>query len=233
MVDCRSLIEFCRAFEQHRNNMAQHNNNNNNPHSDHPNNHRNNHSRTKKHNTKSFTSYSFCDLSLFAAIDIILLLMVLGSIGVLTVPYFQFLYHQVAQLLPLLFALIGDVIYNAPVAYALGCIITFVLVIAIWEFISHKARKCGNPFCKGLRKAVEFDIQLESEECVKCLPTAPEDVYGLQPLDIGDDHKELEAELKRMAPLNGRTVLIFRTPCGCPAGRMEVWGPKKIRRLKK
>jgi hypothetical protein len=28
-------------------------------------------------------------------------------------------------------------------------------------------QRCGKPNCKGLRKAVEFDIQLETEECVK------------------------------------------------------------------
>ncbi|PIA48732.1 hypothetical protein AQUCO_01400948v1 [Aquilegia coerulea] len=238
MVDCRSLIEFCRAFEQHRN-MT----NNNNysatvgtPSSDHH--HHHHRFRTKKQHTttNSFNplSYSFCDQSIFAAIDILLLLMVLGSLGVLTVPYFKFIFHEAAELLPLVCVLIGDVIYNAPVAYAVSLVFTFVLLIAIWEILCHKARKCTNPYCKGLRKAVEFDIQLESEECVKCLPpAAPEDSYGLQPLDIGEDHKELEAELKRMAPLNGRTVLIFRAPCGCPAGRMEVWGPKKVRRIKK
>lgn len=229
MVDCRSLIEFCRAFEQHRN-MANTNNTNSSDH------HRSSNSRSKKHHAHSlnpFSSYSFCDLSLFAAIDILLLLMVLGSIGVLTVPYFKFIFHHLLELLPLVCVLIGDVIYNAPFAYALGVVLSIFIVIVIWEFINIQARKCGNPYCRGLRKAVEFDIQLESEECVKCMSPTPEDVYGLQPLDIGEDHKELEAELKRMAPLNGRTVLIFRSPCGCPIGRMEVWGPKKIRRIKK
>lgn len=226
MVDCRSLIEFCKAFEQHRN-MA-------NPSGiwDHRINH--NQSRNKKNsNSLNPLSHTFCDHSPFAAIDIILLVMVLGALGVLTVPYFKLIFREVSELLPAAYVLIGDVIYNAPVAYAVGLVVTFVTVIVLWEIVHHKSRKCGNPFCKGLRKAVEFDIQLESEECVKYLPPVPEDIYGIQPLELGQDHKELEAELKKMAPLNGRTVLIFRAPCGCPAGRMEVWGPKKLRRIKK
>jgi hypothetical protein len=37
----------------------------------------------------------------------------------------------------------------------------FVLVIAAWEIYQYKSRKHGNPHCRGLRKAVEFNIQLE------------------------------------------------------------------------
>ncbi|XP_010257716.1 PREDICTED: uncharacterized protein At5g19025-like [Nelumbo nucifera] len=225
MVDCRSLIEFCKAFEQHRN-MA-----NSLGMSDQSN---HNHSRSKKHNSSlNLLSHPLCDHSPFAAIDIILFLLVLGALGFLIIPYFKFLFRGASELLPAVYILIGNVMYDAPIAYVVGLVVTFVTVIAAWEIIHHKSRKCGNPYCKGLRKAVEFDIQLESEECVKYLPPVPKDTYGIRPLELGQDHKELEAELKRMAPLNGRTVLIFRAPCGCPAGRMEVWGPKKLRRIKK
>ncbi|XP_042479609.1 uncharacterized protein At5g19025-like [Macadamia integrifolia] len=226
MVDCRSLIEFCKAFEQHRN-MA-----NSMGASEHRSNQ--GHVRSKKHGSSlNPLSHPFCDHSPFAAFDIIILLLVLGALGVLTVPYFKFIFREASELLPMVWVFIGDVINNAPMAYAAGLVVTFVTMIAVWEIVHHRSRKCGNPFCKGLRKAVEFDIQLESEDCVRHLPPVPEDAYGVQPLELGQDHKELEAELKRMAPLNGRTVLIFRAPCGCPAGRMEVWGPKKLRRIKK
>lgn len=126
-----------------------------------------------------------------------------------------------------------EVVYHAPVVYFAVLVFMITTVVAMWEVISHRARKCGNPYCKGLKKAVEFDIQLESEECLKYLPPVKDNVYGVRPLELGEDHKELEAELKKMAPVNGRTVLIFRAPCGCPAGRMEVWGAKKVRRIKK
>lgn len=178
-------------------------------------------------------SHPFCKHSTFAAIDIVLLLLVLGALAVLMVPYFKFIFNEAAELLPGAMEVMTKVVYHAPVAYFVGLILTLVTALAMWEVINYQFRKCGNPYCKGLRKAVEFDIQLESEECVKYLPPMPKDAFGTRPLELGKDHKELEAELKKMAPLNGRTVLIFRATCGCPAGRMEVWGAKKVRRIKK
>ncbi|KAL2487670.1 Ribosomal protein L34e superfamily protein [Forsythia ovata] len=229
MVDCRSLIEFCRAFEQHKNSFNSNSNSNSLSVS-----------RTKRHhhdfsNSLNPYSHQFCNRSPLAVLDVIILLIVIGSLGFLFVPYFKLVFYEG---LPMLFDIMIDVIVNAPVAYFMGLI--FVLVGAIfigvvWEIIDMRSRKCGNPYCKGLRRAVEYDIQLESEECVKYLPAtdAHDNDNGVNQLELGQDRKELEAELKRMAPLNGRTVLIFRAPCGCPAGRLEVWGPKKIRRIKK
>ena len=85
----------------------------------------------------------------------------------------------------------------------------FVFVIAAWEIYQYKSRKCENPHCTSLRKVVEFDIQLESEDCMRALPPLPEDLVGGRQLELGEDHKELVAKLRRMAPLNGRVVLIF------------------------
>ncbi|KAH7654197.1 Ribosomal protein L34Ae protein [Dioscorea alata] len=219
MVDCRSLIEFCRAFEQQRNMAA------NSQASSGQNRH-------KKSKSLNPLSHPFCELSPFAAIDILILFLALGALGVLTVPYFKLICQESSYLLVAALVFIGELVYNAPIAYVAGLVI-IIAVVTAWEWAGYQARKCGNPYCKGLKKAIEFDIQLESEECVKYLPPLPEDVFGARRLELGQDHKELEAELKKMAPLNGRTVLIFRSRCGCPAGRMEVWGPKKVRRIKK
>ncbi|KAK9273479.1 hypothetical protein L1049_018289 [Liquidambar formosana] len=221
MVDCRSLIEFCKEFEQHRNLS-----NSLGVSDPRTNNHC--HSRGKKHNP-------FCEhCPPFAAIDLVLLLLVLGAVAVLILPYFSFILHEASEVFPAIRDLIRDAIRNGHAVYVVIGAVGSAMVIALWEILNAKSRKCGNPFCKGLRKAVEFDIQLESEQCVKYMPPLPSTLaYGAKPLELGDDHKELEAELKKMAPPNGRTVLIFRAPCGCPLGRMEVWGPKKVRRIKK
>ena len=80
---------------------------------------------------------------------------------------------------------------------------------------------------------MEFDIQLEIEECVRGRPTPAAALLAAAAVDLDDAHRELEVELRKMAPPNGRTVLVFRAPCGCPKGRMEVWGAKKVRRIKK
>lgn len=178
----------------------------------------------------------FCDHSpFFAAIDIVILLLALFALGVLTLPYFKFILQQSLHLLPQALDLLGEVVYRAPVAYAAGMLLASVSAFAAWEITDHIGRKCGKPCCKGMRKAVEFDIQIESEECVRCSTGVPlpKEGFGVRPLGLGQEHKELEAELKKMAPPNGRTVLIFRAPCGCPAGRLEVWGNKKVRRIKK
>ncbi|KAI3743163.1 hypothetical protein L1987_60868 [Smallanthus sonchifolius] len=229
MVDCRSLIEFCRAFEQHKNMTVTTNINNNN------------HSRNFKKckngsNSINPLSHPFCDRSPFAALDILMLILVLGALGFLIIPYINIIYRESVEILPLVFEIIQEVISDAPIAYVIGVIAAFsgvIATIAAWEIIEVKSRKCGKPNCKGMRKAVEFDIQLESEECVKYLSTGVRSDNDVKPLELGQDHKELEAELKKMAPVNGRTVLFFRAPCGCPAGRLEVWGSKRIRRIKK
>ncbi|XP_031121429.1 uncharacterized protein At5g19025-like [Ipomoea triloba] len=230
MVDCRSLIEFCRAFEPRRNR----NRFNANSQS------KNRLSRNKNHCYFNLLAHPFCsDHSPMAAVDAVILILVLGSLGFLIIPYFK---SVTCLVFPVLFDAVVEVISDAPVAYFVGLLATLlgvVVVIVAWEIIDLRSRRCGNPNCQGLRKAVEFDIQLESEECLKYLPpdaSVNGNVfynYGAKPLDLGQDRKELEAELKRMAPLNGRTVLIFRAPCGCPAGRLEVWGNKKIRKIKK
>ncbi|KAL8262924.1 hypothetical protein R6Q59_024273 [Mikania micrantha] len=227
MVDCRSLIEFCRAFEQHKNMTSTANNNN---HS------RNNKKSNHGSNSVNPLSHPFCDLSPLVALDILMLILVLGALGFLIIPYINIIYRESVQILPLVFEVIVEVISDAPIAYVIGAAAAFsgvIAMIAAWEILEFKSRKCGKPNCKGLRKAVEFDIQLEPEECVKYLSTGVTAVNNVKPLELGQDHKELEAELKKMAPVNGRTVLIFRAPCGCPAGRLEVWGSKRIRRIKK
>lgn len=191
-------------------------------------------SSSRKSKIRSVNPLFECEHSSFAAIDIVILLLALSALGVLTLPYFKFIVQESLHLLPPALDLLGEVIYHAPLAYAAGMVLTFVSAFAAWEIIDHNGRKCGKPHCKGMRKAVEFDIQIESEERVRCLmEMPPKEGFGVRPLELGKEHKELEAELKRMAPPNGRTVLIFRAPCGCPAGRMDVWGNKKVRRVKK
>ncbi|KAK1412007.1 hypothetical protein QVD17_32925 [Tagetes erecta] len=230
MVDCRSLIEFCRAFEQHKNNNMTSSTNQS----------RINNNNNKKWNNNSNSvnplSHPFCDRSPFAALDILILILVVCALGFLIIPYVNILYREFLQILPLLLDVVRELISDAPIAYLIGAVAAFsgvIATIAAWEILEIKSRKCGKPNCKGLRKAVEFDIQLEPEECVKYLSTGLTVDNDVKPLELGQDHKELEAELKKMAPVNGRTVLIFRAPCGCPAGRLEVWGSKRIRRIKK
>uniref|UniRef100_A0A0D9V732 Ribosomal protein L34e superfamily protein n=1 Tax=Leersia perrieri TaxID=77586 RepID=A0A0D9V732_9ORYZ len=223
MAECRSLIEFLRAFEHHRrvaDNAAA----------------AAACSRSRRPSSPSTSLTAFCEHSPMAAVDAVALLAVVGALGFLVVPYAKMALVEMGALLhpaaPCLSA--------AGAAFA-GAAVAGATAVLAWEMLGHHARKCGKPRCRGLKKAVEFDIQLETEECVRghhpaAAPAARSALLaaaGARPVEIGGAHRELEAELRKMAPPNGRTVLIFRSPCGCPKGRMEVWGAKKVRRIKK
>lgn len=229
VVDCRSLIEFCKAFEQHRN-MA------NSLAITDPlcSQHKYSQSRSKKQAVCLHSSSPpFCEQSSAAAVDVMFFLLAVGAFGFLVIPYLTYFCSEAAEILPVTFLVIGEVVCQAPVAYIAGALLIIAMVIGGWELFQYKSRKCDNPHCRGLKKAVEFDIQLESEQCVKSSPSAAQERLWKGGVELGDDHKELEAELRRMAPPNGRAVLVFRAPCGCPAARMEVWGAKKPRKAKK
>ncbi|KAL6513701.1 hypothetical protein OROHE_019561 [Orobanche hederae] len=215
MVDCRSLIQFCRAFHLHNPTTSSR-------------------GKTRRFSSNSLNPFSdhLCDRSPLAALDFIILLIVLASLAFLILPYFKIFFYE---LLPILNGFVIDLIIDDPLPYLIGFVFALLgLILAV--LVESRLRRCGNPHCKGLRRAVEYDIQLETENCVKYSPHPLDDFLdnneGAQ-LELGQDREELEAELKKMAPINGRTVLIFRSPCGCPAGRLEVWGHKKVRRIKK
>uniref|UniRef100_A0A3Q7FLE2 Ribosomal protein L34e superfamily protein n=1 Tax=Solanum lycopersicum TaxID=4081 RepID=A0A3Q7FLE2_SOLLC len=160
-------------------------------------------------------NHSGCQQSRYALIDVMILIAVIGACGVLLYPSVNLLVNKVVEFFRLISSELKEEIFEAPVAVCTG-------------------RRCGKPGCRGLKKAAEFDIQLETEDCVKNsnLIAAKDGVNkkGLFELPR-DHHKELEAELKRMAPPNGRAVLIFRGRCGCSVGTMEVPGPKKTRKI--
>ncbi|PPD78623.1 hypothetical protein GOBAR_DD24451 [Gossypium barbadense] len=130
------------------------------------------------------------------------------------------------------FYLFKEEIVRTPMIYASIGLDFSCAAIATWILLLCTNRKCRNPNCRGLRKAAEFDIQLETEECVKNSNTLVKDgakrgLFELPP----DHHKELETELKKMAPVNGRAVFVFQARCGCSVGRLEVPGPKKQRKI--
>lgn len=187
-------------------------------------------------NSSSSNHHKFptCSESRSAVIDLAILIAVVGAFGFLLYPYVKFTYIKVVEIGSLVFSILKEEIYENPVIYgALGLSMVCV-AIAAWAIVMCTARKCGNAGCRGLWKAAEFDIQLETEESVKNSSAIAKDGVkkGLFELPR-DHHRELEAELKKIAPPNGRAVLVFRARCGCCVGRMEVPGPRKVRRIKK
>ncbi|KAG6532191.1 hypothetical protein ZIOFF_006030 [Zingiber officinale] len=132
-----------------------------------------------------------------------------------------------------------------PFPYLAGFLLSLVAFAAAAHFSCRLPlplrRRCGRPRCLGLKKALEFDVQLQTEECIR----SPDPVQSTAWKGIDDlpwkggqqgnnpDYECLRAELRRMAPPNGRAVLLFRARCGCPLSKLEGWGPKRGNRRHK
>ncbi|KAK9682361.1 hypothetical protein RND81_10G068200 [Saponaria officinalis] len=178
---------------------------------------------------------STCCESKLAVIDLIILIAVIGAFGFLLFPYVKFTYLKFAEICSLVYYVLEDEICENPLIYGFLSVSMVCVALAAWAIVMCTTRKCANPSCRGLWKAAEFDIQLETEECVKNSNSIAKEVVRKDLFELPrDHHRELEAELKKIAPPNGRAVLVFRARCGCSVGRMEVPGPKKVaRKIKK
>ncbi|KAK3036620.1 hypothetical protein RJ639_030189 [Escallonia herrerae] len=185
-------------------------------------------------NSPNHLNIPACPESRWAVVDVVILIAVVGACGFLLYPYVKLLSSETVEIAEIIIDVMKEEVLGAPVIY--GCLALSIscAMIAVFAVTLCTSRKCGKPGCRGLHKAAEFDIQLETEECVK-----NSSIFRKEGLKKGlfelprDHHKELEAELKKMAPPNGRAVLVFRARCGCSVGRMEVPGSKKVRKVKK
>ncbi|KAK4426204.1 hypothetical protein Salat_1388900 [Sesamum alatum] len=175
-----------------------------------------------------------CDQSRSAIVDVIILIAVIGACGFLLYPYARILAHKTIELAEEVVDVVIEEIVRAPMVFGCLGLSIFFAVMALVAIMVCTDRRCGKMGCRGLSKAAEFDIQLETEDCVKNsnFPAKSALKKGLFELPR-DHHRELEAELKKMAPPNGRAVLVFRARCGCSVGRLEVPGPRKSRKVKK
>lgn len=178
-----------------------------------------------------------CDRSRsrLAVVDVVIFIAVICACGFLIFPYIQIAITQSIQIGGTIFDLVKEEFSVAPLIYISIGLSVSSAVLATWLVVSWTSRKCGNPNCKGLRNSVEFDIQLETEDCVKNSPSV--DANGINNKGLFElarhQNRELEAQLRKMAPPNGRAVLILRAKCGCSVGRLQVPGPKKLRKIKK
>ncbi|TVU19268.1 hypothetical protein EJB05_35407, partial [Eragrostis curvula] len=179
-----------------------------------------------------------------ATLDVLILLLVLCPLAFLVASW---LAHVSRALAPLL--------YSPPVEAALAAAAAALpylgatAVLAATGLLSClrlPRRRCRNPRCRGMRKALEFDVQLQTEEAVRngtgstiggADATMWREIEAL-PWKGGQggnnpDYECLRAELRRMAPPNGRAVLLFRNRCGCPVAKLEGWGAPKSKRRNK
>ncbi|XP_021904943.1 uncharacterized protein At5g19025-like [Carica papaya] len=202
-------------------------------------------------------SLLLCKHSPSATLDLLILILVLFSGTFLLCSYLSYLFNSLSLLLsqfpslslslPTFFPLLSS--FNPqngddtngydtslpPASYFFAFTLFFAAFIAFLDSCcGTRSRKCRNPGCKGLKKAMEFDLQLQTEDCVKS--GLSKEIDGLPwkgGSESNPDYECLRAELRKMAPPNGRAVLLFRSRCGCPVAKLEGWGPKRGRRHKK
>ncbi|CAF1778971.1 BnaC09g38820D [Brassica napus] len=208
--------------------------------------------------SSSSSSLHPCKHSPSATLDLLILILVVFSGAFLISSYFSYLIHSLSLLsshfpsialslssLPLpLILLFSDHDHDPDDEDHDGIsLASFVFVFAVFFAASvafldlccgSRSRRCRNPKCKGLKKAMEFDLQLQTEESVRTgLGKEIERLPWKGGSESNPDYECLRAELRKMAPVNGRAVLLFRSRCGCPVAKLEGRGPKRSRRLKK
>ncbi|KAB2061997.1 hypothetical protein ES319_A10G124500v1 [Gossypium barbadense] len=185
-------------------------------------------------NHHSHSPLLLCKHSPSATLDLLILILVLFSGTFLLSSYFSYLFHSLSLLLSPLLSTQSDSFSLPFVSYLLGCTLFFVTTLISIEFCcGSRSRKCEKPGCKGLKKALEFDLLLQTEDCVKNGSKEIDRLPWKGGSEGNPDYECLRAELRKMAPPNGRAVLLFRARCGCPIAKLEGWGPKRGRRHKK
>ncbi|KAA8548583.1 hypothetical protein F0562_000267 [Nyssa sinensis] len=186
--------------------------------------------------SSSSSSSLLCKHSPSATLDILILILVLFSGTFLITSYFSYIFQSLSLILPSLLLSHSITLPDFSIPYLLGFVFFFISVVILFEICcGYRSRKCENPGCKGLKKAMEFDLQLQTEECLRSAAAAVREIDEL-PWKGGSegnpDYECLRVELRKMAPPNGRAVLLFRGKCGCPVAKLEGWGAKRGRRHK-
>ncbi|KAI3469506.1 hypothetical protein Pfo_026169 [Paulownia fortunei] len=197
------------------------------------------------HHSNSPNCPSLCRHSPSATLDLLIFILVLFSGSFLIISYFSYLFQSLSLILPPFSTIISHFRYHltsnpqSQLIFFAFFVISFVAFVVFFEICcGHRSRRCEKKGCKGLKKAMEFDLQLQGEDLLRIGNgnKAVKDVNELPWKGGSEDNPDYEclrAELRKMAPPNGRAVLLFRDKCGCPVSKLEGWGPKRGRRHKK
>ncbi|KAK4746209.1 hypothetical protein SAY87_012521 [Trapa incisa] len=183
-------------------------------------------------NHSSSCSSSLCRHSPSATLDLLILTVVVLSGTFLVSSYFSYIFNSLSILLS--HPTIHLHVDLPVIPYALGFLVFFSVALLSFEcFCGSRPRRCQRSGCKGLKKSMEFDLQLQTADCIKSGSKDIDKLPWKGGTETNPDYECLRAELRKMAPPNGRAVLLFRAKCGCPVAKLEGWGPKKSRRHKK
>ncbi|KAE8667575.1 hypothetical protein F3Y22_tig00112399pilonHSYRG00047 [Hibiscus syriacus] len=164
-----------------------------------------------------------CQRSGFSTIEVLISIVAAAAVGLLLIPIIEGVSFKLSgTAFPWTYACIG-------LGFSFAATQTWGL-----HLYATRKTKCKNPKCRGLRNEAEFDIQLETVSRVKTKRTnLVKDGASKWPFESPRDRKEIEAELQKMVPENGRALLLLRARCGCCTGRVKVRGPQNPRKMKK
>ncbi|XP_071742042.1 uncharacterized protein At5g19025 [Rutidosis leptorrhynchoides] len=201
--------------------------------------HTHNHKKHSNPNPNISTTSTCTHHSPSATLDILILILVLFSGAFLISSYFSYIFHSLSLILPQLS--LSTFIDISSALYLIGFFVFIVISVISFEICCGvRSRKCGKKGCKGLKKAMEFDLQLQTEDVLRsnnssCCRVNKEidNLPWKGGSETNPDYECLRTELRKMAPVNGRAVLLFRLKCGCPVAKLEGWGPKRSKRNKK
>ncbi|XP_020107813.1 uncharacterized protein At5g19025-like [Ananas comosus] len=196
-----------------------------------------------------------CNHTPSAPLDLLILLLVLSSLAFLLASSLAHIARALSPFLsPLAAAARAAPLPHLAAASALLLLLPAAAAAALacaGAGACRRRRRCRNPRCLGLKKALEFDVQLQTEESLRSgggggggggggdsASAAVWREIDALPWKGGQggsnpDYECLRAELRKVAPPNGRAVLLFRARCGCPVTKLEAWGTKRGRRRKK
>uniref|UniRef100_A0A7N0VL22 Ribosomal protein L34e superfamily protein n=1 Tax=Kalanchoe fedtschenkoi TaxID=63787 RepID=A0A7N0VL22_KALFE len=173
-----------------------------------------------------------CGECQFAIVDFVMLVAALGALACLLFPYAKIAALSCVGMVGVGVSLVKEEVANAPALYfslALGAFCASLCAVVILACVG---AKCGRPGCKGMRKRAAFGVQVQTEEMLKSSSHSDGLENGVGSFKegmgrLGREHVRLmEARLRKMAPVNGKAVLVYRARCGCSIGRLEVAGPR-------
>ncbi|XP_061345543.1 uncharacterized protein At5g19025 [Gastrolobium bilobum] len=162
-----------------------------------------------------------------ATLDLLILVLVLFSGAFLLSSYFWYIFNSLSLLLAQ-----SQFQFHFPICSCLLGFFIFFLAASLLVCCGGRSRKCRVPGCKGLKKAMEFDLQLQTEDILRsgCGSDEIDKLPWKGGSESNPDYECLRSELRKMAPTNGRAILLFRARCGCPIAKLEGWGLKKGKR---
>ncbi|KAF8719431.1 hypothetical protein HU200_024144 [Digitaria exilis] len=226
MADCRSLIEFLRAFDQHHRRGAP--TSSSDPSSPRPRRASLSSSSSSRPRGRGRLFPALCDHSPLAVVDALALLASLAALAFLAAPYARLLAAEARDA-------VATVAARHPAApcVPLAAGVAAGAAVLAWDAAAHRARRCGPAQGRRVRHPAR-------DGGVRARPAAAAVRWSRRDLGDGTDGIGVRGRppgARGRAQEDGAAQWPYRAhpprAVWVPKERMEVWGAKKVRRIKK